>query len=182
MKAFQIRPLNKGDHDWMVSLLNEHWGSTRMVTRGKIYQVDELSGFAAEQDDMPVGLVTYRIEGDQCEITTLNSLVENVGIGTALIDAVKDAATIAHCKRLWLITTNDNTAALRFYQKKDFILVAVYPNALEQSRRLKPEIPLVGIDGILLRDEIELELPLSYSHVIARSASDKAISRSKLYG
>ena len=160
MKSFQIKPLNKGDHDWVVSLLKEHWGSTRMVTRGKLFQADELPGFAAIQDDKPVGLITYRMDGDECEITSINSLVEKAGIGTALIDAVKDVATIARCKRLWLITTNDNTAALLFYQKRGFMLVAVYPNALEQSRKLKPEIPLVGIDGIPLRDEVELELPL----------------------
>lgn len=160
MKSFQVRPLNKDDHSWVVGLLNENWGSTRMVTRGRVHHADEFPGFAAVEDDRPVGLVTYRIEGDQCEITTLNSLVEKEGIGTALIDAVRDVATGATCKRLWLITTNDNTAALHFYQKRGFILAALYPNALEKSRILKPEIPLTGIDGIPLRDEIELELLL----------------------
>ena len=160
IKSFQIRALNKADHDWVVGLLNEHWGSTRIVSRGRVHQVDELPGFAAVEDDRPVGLVTYRIEGDQCEITTLNSLMEKEGIGTALIDAVRDVANDASCKRLWLITTNDNTAALHFYQKRGFVLAALYPNAIEKSRKLKPEIPLTGIDGIPLRDEIELELLL----------------------
>jgi len=58
------------------------------------------------------------------------------------------------------MTTNDNTAALRFYQKWGFLLVAVHRNAVEQARKLKPEIPLTGIDGIPLRDEIELEVLL----------------------
>jgi hypothetical protein len=57
-----------------------------------------------------------------------------------------------------LITTNDNVAALRFYQKRGFTLAALHKNALEQSRRLKPQIPLLGLDGIPLRDEIELEI------------------------
>lgn len=160
MKPFEIRPLSKGDKAWVASLLGKYYGSARMVTRGKVYQADELPGFAAVQDDKPVGLVTYRIEGNECEITSLNSLVEGVGIGSALLDAVKDIATSAKCNRLWLITTNDNMTALRFYQKRGFLLVAVYPNALKQSRRLKPEIPLIGIDEIPLRDEIELELLL----------------------
>ncbi len=51
--------------------------------------------------------------------------------------------------------------ALRFYQKWGLRLVALHPNALEQSRRLKPEIPLVGRDGIPLRDELELEMTLN---------------------
>ena len=161
MKPFEIRPLSKGDRAWVAALLGKYYGSARIVTRGKVYQADELPGFAAVQDDKPVGLVTYRIEGNECEITSLNSLVEGVGIGSALLVTVRDGATLDKCQRLWVITTNDNTEALRFYQKRGFLLVVVYRNALEHSRRLKPEIPLVGIDGIPLRDEIELEVKLS---------------------
>jgi hypothetical protein len=40
-------------------------------------------------------------------------------------------------------------------------LVAVHRNAVEQARRIKPQIPAVGSDGIPLRDEIELEKRLS---------------------
>jgi len=127
-----------------------------MVTRGKMHQADELPGFIAVHEGKPAGLVTYHINGNECEIVSMNSLVERTGIGSALIDAVKDVAAKAGCKRLWLITSNDNTAALRFYQKRGFSLVAVYRNAVEQSRKLKPEIPLIGNDGIPLRDEIEL--------------------------
>ncbi|MEW5718069.1 MAG: GNAT family N-acetyltransferase, partial [Chloroflexota bacterium] len=82
------------------------------------------------------------------------------GIGSALIDAVKLRARQAGCKRLWLITTNDNLTALRFYQKRGFTLAALHRNALEESRKIKPEIPLVGEHGIPLRDEIELEMML----------------------
>jgi len=51
--------------------------------------------------------------------------------------------------------------ALLLYQKRGFQIKAVVPNALELSRKLKPQISLVGRDGIPLRDEIELECPLS---------------------
>jgi len=54
--------------------------------------------------------------------------------------------------------TNDNTHALRFYQKQGFHLHALRVNALAESRKLKPEIPEVGNDGIPLRDEIELSM------------------------
>lgn len=160
IKTHQIRPLNEDDRAWVVNLLRERWGSERQVSRGRAYQADEHSGFAATQNDKPVGLITYKIEGDQCEITILNSLVEGAGIGSALLDAVRDVAANAKCKRLCVITTNDNTPALRFYQKWGFLLVALHRNALEESRKLKPEIPPVGIDGIPLRDEIELEMLL----------------------
>jgi len=138
-------------------VLTEFWGSSRSVSRGRIYQADELPGFVAVHKGKPAGLITYNIAGKECEITTMNSLEEGKGVGSALVDAVKEVAITEGCKRLWLITTNDNTAALRFWQKRGFRIAAVYINALENSRRLKPEIPLTGDDGIPIRDEIELE-------------------------
>jgi len=160
MNKHQIRAVGKEDRPWALHLLQENWGSAVMVSRGKIHRAVELPGFIAVHNGEPAGLVTYNIAGKVCEITSLNSLVEGQGIGSALVEAVKDAAAEAGCQRLWLITTNDNTAVLRFWQKRDFKFVAVYPDAVEQSRRIKPEIPLLGNDGIPIRDEIELEMIL----------------------
>ena len=160
MNENKIRPVNKDDKAWIAALLEEWWAGPRIVSRGKIHRTDESPGFIAVWDGEPSGLITYEIIGDNCEITSINSLAEGQGIGSALVDAVTDAATQAGCRRLWLITTNDNTAALRFWQKRGFKLVAVYPDAVEQSRRIKPEIPLTGNDGIPIRDEIELEMIL----------------------
>lgn len=158
--TIQIHPLQARDREWVARFIARHWGSAQIVTRGRVYNADSLPGFVAWEDGSRLGLVTYNLDGNDCEITSLNSIRESVGVGTALLDAVKEAALAARCQRLWLITTNDNLHALRFYQKRGWRLAAVYPNALEQSRHLKPEIPLVGLDGIPLRDEIELELPL----------------------
>jgi len=157
---FTIRPAEKEDRNWVAQFLDDQWGSTRIVTRGEVYLAHLLPGFIAMKEDERIGLITYRLEDGECEIITVNSTVEGEGVGSALIEAVKQAVTLEGCKRMWLITTNDNMRALRFYQKRGFSLVAVYPNALEQSRKLKPEIPLFGIDGIPLRDEIELEMRL----------------------
>jgi RimJ/RimL family protein N-acetyltransferase len=160
VNSFQIIPVSSDDKAWITSLLKEWWAGPLIVTRGKLHLADELPGFIAVHDGMPAGLITYDVVGDECEIVTMNSLVENRGIGTALISAVSNIALKAGCRRIWLITTNDNTAALRFYQKKCFSLVAVHRNAIERSRQLKPEIPETGNDGIPLRDEIELEIVL----------------------
>jgi GNAT superfamily N-acetyltransferase len=141
-------------------LLEEHWHGPRIVTRGRVHQADRLPGFVAEERRQPVGLVTYHIEQSQCEVVSLNSLREGMGIGSALLEAVEKTARSANCRRMWLITTNDNLAALRFYQKRGWRLVAVHRDALEESRRLKPEIPRVGTNGIPLRDELELALAL----------------------
>ena len=156
----QVDELSDRDREWALRLVEEQWGSTKIVTRGRVHDADALPGFVARIEGEPAGLATYRISDDECEVLSLDSVIEGQGVGTALIDAVKDAAVQSGCRRVWLITTNDNLHALRFYQKRGFVLAAVYPNALEQSRRLKPEIPLTGIDGIPLRDEIEFELVL----------------------
>lgn len=131
-----------------------------MVSRGVVHAIDALPGFVASEQGNPVGLGTYRIQGQACEITSLDSTSERRGVGTALIEAIKKVAQQAGCQRLWLITTNDNTHALRFYQKRGFELVALHRNAMEDARKLKPQIPLIGNDGIPLRDEIELEIKL----------------------
>jgi len=156
----EIGPVDDGDRAWVSDLLARWWGSAQVVSRGRLHDAAALPGFIARCDGQRAGLVTYRIEGGQCELVSLNSTREGRGIGSVLVQAVIAAAREARCTRLWLITTNDNLAALRFYQKRGFHLVAVHRDALEESRRLKPQIPLTGMEGIPLRDEIELEMRL----------------------
>lgn len=155
-----IRALSAEDEDWVVAFVDRRWGAPFVVGHGKLYYPHTLPGFVAEADGEAVGLITYHVEGDEWEIVTIDSEKPGAGIGSDLIYALRQAAKEAGARRLWLITTNDNLNALRFYQKQGFSLVAVYPNAVERSRQLKPNIPLVGADGIPLRDELELELLL----------------------
>jgi ribosomal protein S18 acetylase RimI-like enzyme len=161
MSGFIIKPISDQYQEWIRNLLIEHWGATESVSRGRIHQADKLPGFIALVDSQPRGLVTYHIEGDQCEIVTLNSLIEKQGIGNALINSVINEAYAKGCKRLWLVTTNDNTHAFRFYQKRGLVVAGYHLNAIEQWRKLKPSIAWTGMDGIPIRDEIELELMLS---------------------
>jgi GNAT superfamily N-acetyltransferase len=161
MPAFSIRPLTAHDHVWMLQFISEQWGSNIIVSRGIIYTAHALPGFLAVEEGERVGLITYHIKGAECEIISLDSTQPGKGIGTALISVVRQEAQRAGCRRLWLITTNDNINALRFYQRRGFVLVAVHKNAIELSRRLKPQIPLIGEHDIPIRDEIELEMPLN---------------------
>lgn len=156
----QILPLDDSFRDWATDILINNWDTPLVVSRGHLHDASKLPGYVAVQGIRPVGLATYHIAEDECELVTLNSLRPKLGIGSALIAAVKEKAINAGCHRLWLITTNDNTAAIRFYQQRGFCLAALYKDALVESRRLKPQIPLVGEDGIPIRDEIELEIRL----------------------
>ncbi|NIS82278.1 MAG: GNAT family N-acetyltransferase [Anaerolineales bacterium] len=160
MSVINVRTKEQTDCEWVVDLLNTHWGAVRIVSRGRVHEADTLPGFVAELRGRRVGLLTYHIDGDDCEIVSLNSLVEGQRIGTTLMEAVSDEAKRAGCRRLWLITTNDNLPALRFYQKRNFRLVAVHTDAATEARKLKPEIPHEGVYGIPIRDEIELEMIL----------------------
>jgi ribosomal protein S18 acetylase RimI-like enzyme len=156
----EIRQLEAGDRAWVDRFILERWGAVTVVSRGQVHRPSELPGLLASENGEPSGLLTYSIDGEECEIVTIDSLVEGAGVGTALVDAVADAARAAGCRRLWLITTNDNLPALGFYQKRGFRLVAVHRNAVDEARELKPEIPLFGLDGIPIRDELELDLEL----------------------
>ncbi|HSQ37731.1 MAG TPA: hypothetical protein VLS92_07565 [Acidimicrobiia bacterium] len=60
-------------------------------------------------------------------------------------------------ERPWLVVTNDNTPALRFYQCRGWDLAALQTGAVERDRLLKPGIPLEGVDGIPVRHLLELE-------------------------
>ena len=160
MPEITILPITTEEREWIIQFMQEHWGSDKAISRGVIHYPHNLPGFIALLNTEKAGLVTYNITGESCEIVTLDSTIPSIGVGTALIEAVKDTAIKSSCKRIWLITTNDNTNALRFYQKRGFVLVAVHRDAIEQSRKLKPEIPLIGNYGIPLRDEIELEMIL----------------------
>lgn len=160
MEAIEIRPVQAVDRPWLVSFLREEWGSDIIVTRGKVHSAQELSGLMATIASVKAGLVTYTFVNGECEIVSLNSMVTGKGVGTKLIEAMLMLAKRENCKRVWLITTNDNIDALRFYQKRGFGLAALYPNAIEQSRKIKPQIGLTGNHGIPIRDEIELEILL----------------------
>ncbi len=154
-----VRPLGDADREWARATLRELWGEGA-VSRGVVHAPAALPGFVAQEADEPVGLLTYRVDGDDCEVVTIDAFPQGAGVGTALVAAAADAARAAGCRRVWLITTNDNLRALRFYQRRGFRLVALHPNALARSRELKPSIPEIGQDGIPLRDELELELTL----------------------
>ncbi len=156
----EIQPLNDDHYIWARQLIADQWGSTRMVSRGQAYDMTTFPGFVAVLDDQRVGLVTYRLDGDECEIMSLDSLVKSRGVGSALLDAVCRVAQAAGCRCLVLITTNDNTHALRFYQRRGWRLAALRVGAVDDGRRLKPEIPLIGKDDIPIHDEIVMEMQL----------------------
>ena len=106
------------------------------------------------------GLLTYAVEGDAFEVVSIDAVVRQAGVGTALLDAAIARAEQDGLARLWLITTNDNLDGLRFYQRRGMRIVRINPGGVDESRKVKPDIPLVGDFEIEIHDEIVLELRL----------------------
>lgn len=161
---FITSPRTESDRAWLASIWRTEWGGETMVTRGTAYQLSSLHARIAWVDEERVGVATYRLgpdtcalEAHSCELMSLNALVTRKGIGTALLNDIEEVARTEGCTRVWLITSNDNLDALRFYQRRGYRFVAVYPGAIDEARKIKPGIPDTGYHGIPVRDEIELE-------------------------
>jgi predicted N-acetyltransferase YhbS len=136
-------------------------GSSRVARLGEVIEAADLPGLVAEREGERLGLLTWILDGDQLEVLSLHCRVENAGAGSALLQAAAELAAGRGCRRLWLLTTNDNLRALGFYQRRGLRLCALHAGAVDRDRALKPEIPEVNPDnGIPVRDLIELELPL----------------------
>jgi GNAT superfamily N-acetyltransferase len=153
----EIKPIGDEHREWLRSRVQEIWNGRFVVSCGVAYEPSNLPGFLAVQDGVTVGVATYYIHDSECELITLDSFTQWAGVGTALIEAVEEEARKQACGRMWMITTNDNLDGLRFYQRRGYVICAVHLNAIDESRKLKPSIPLVGNYGINIRDEIELE-------------------------
>jgi GNAT superfamily N-acetyltransferase len=159
--TMQIRSRHAADRPAVHALLAQHHHA-RAARRGELVDpLDHPALLAEAEDGRLLGVLTYIVDRDQCEILTLHTAEQWRGVGTALVEAVERLAAQQGCRRLWLITTNDNLDGLRFYQRRGFRLAALYAGAVDDSRaRLKPEIPVVGDYNIPLRDEVELDKQL----------------------
>ena len=157
----RVRRRDAGDRLAVEAFLARH-GAARVARRGSIeYPVDH-PALLAEDGERLLGVLTYIAGGARWEVLTLHADEARHGVGSALVAEVRRLAAAAGATSLWLITTNDNVDALRFYQRRGFRLAALHRGAVDASReRLKPEIPELGDHGIPLRDELELELELS---------------------
>jgi GNAT superfamily N-acetyltransferase len=156
----RVRAATARDRPWIDAFLATNH-SSRVARRGELVRPIDHPMLIAEADGEPAGLLTYVATGAECEILTLHATPQWAGAGSALIAAIHALATERGCRRLWLLTTNDNVDALRFYQRRRFRLAVFRPGAVDDARRrLKPEIPPVGEYGIPIHDEIELEMLL----------------------
>jgi GNAT superfamily N-acetyltransferase len=155
--VIRVRPREPADEPAVGAFLAER-DSARVARLGRLERPLDHPALLAERDGALAGVLTYLVGRDDCEILTLHAAEQWHGVGTALLEAVERIAAERGCRRLWLLTTNDNVDALRFYQRRGFRLARLNPGAVDDARaRLKPELPAVGEYGIPIRDELVLE-------------------------
>jgi GNAT superfamily N-acetyltransferase len=160
LAGLEVRPVAAEERSQLVELVQKEWGTIEVVSRGEVHNLSRCPALFCLDGDRVVGLATYSINGPSCEVLTMNAFEQRLGIGSRLLEGMAEQARMAGCRRLWLITTNDNLDAIRFYQRRGMRLVAVHPGAVDEARALKPEIPAIGKYGIAIRDELEFELDL----------------------
>lgn len=158
MRDVVVRDARPDERMWLEAALAEV-GGRFVARRGVLHDLLRLPALVAERDSERVGLLVYdQADGaGEVELAALATPIRGVGAGTALVAALR--ARVPN-RPIWVVTTNDNTDALHFYQRRGFVLRALRVGAVDEARRtLKPALPEVGNGGIPLRDELELVLP-----------------------
>lgn len=160
MNAITIREATHNDSPLIASFMREHWGGEPLVVRSKEYFPSKLPGFVAFSNSQLKGFLFYEIQDKDCEIVVFEVFEKFQGLGTMLLQELTNRAKALRCQRVFLMTSNDNLDALRFYQRRGFYICGIHINAMAKSRLLKPSIPETGDYDIPIRDEIDLELIL----------------------
>jgi 2-oxo-4-hydroxy-4-carboxy--5-ureidoimidazoline (OHCU) decarboxylase/GNAT superfamily N-acetyltransferase len=159
--ALTVRDFEPRDHDWARRLIGGQGGTHLVARLGQLVDPLTLPGLVAEADGRRISLVTIDETDRGMELVTVHSEVQGVGGATLLLRTALEVAVASDAARLWLLTTNDNVGAIRFYLRSGMRVVRVHPDAVTSDRAtIKPEIPSVNPDnGLPIRDLIELELP-----------------------
>ena len=160
MTSIFLREIKSTDQEWIKKISLDLWNSVEVVSQHKIYYTDKLSGILAIYQDTRAGLLLYSIDQPTLNIISLNTLYENIGIGSKLIERIEKIGIKKRLKKVRITTTNDNIDALRFYQAKGFQIINVNVDIMKKYRKLKPGLPKLGFYNIEIRDEFVLEKPL----------------------
>ncbi|HET8681923.1 MAG TPA: GNAT family N-acetyltransferase, partial [Micromonosporaceae bacterium] len=120
--------------------------------------------------------LTYTVDSSAMQVVSIEAATPGTGTGGALLTAAVDHARALGLRRVWLVTTNDNLDAVRFYQRHGLRIARVAPGAVDQARRLAPTIPTTGAYDLPMRDELTMELRLD-GEVDVRRAGRVAVLR-----
>ena len=143
----------------IASLWAARWGEP-IVTPFAAYRPDDVQGLCLRDGGTVLALVTWAAIGEEAEIVTLDAFEAGRGYGGRVLDEAERRLAAGGTRLVRLVTSNDNTRAVAFYQRRGYRLVRLHLGALDSVRRAKPGVPLTGIGGVPLRDLWEMEKPL----------------------
>ncbi len=158
MRRMARSEIQDSDREEIAEFIERHWFSRVVMSRGRAFHPHLENGFLERCDGRIVGLLTYHVDDDEMEVLTLNATLEGKGIGSSLMLTAIEKAREEGNRRIWLTTTNANLQAIGFYQRLGFRMIAVHVGAVDEARKIKPQIPEVGERGIPIHDEIVMEL------------------------
>lgn len=150
MSTMRVGPPTAAERAELLARLASTWGPT-IVSRGRLHRMSHLPSLVAcDRGDLLGGLLYRHGDDGTVEVVVLQAFVPRRGIGSSLLQACT-----ARFGNVWLVTTNDNVDAQRFFLAAGGRRVAVHAGAVTLARRLKPGIPTTGHGGVPITDEIE---------------------------
>lgn len=137
------------------------WSGRRRPWRGS-GSSSKLPGYRATWPRWVVGASgwSWSTSGTAYEVVAIGTTEPRRGIGRALMGRCVAEARARGCRRVWLVTTNNNLAAIGFYQRLGMDLCALHRHAVHVSRKLKPTIPVRDATRVRIDHELEFELLL----------------------
>jgi ribosomal protein S18 acetylase RimI-like enzyme len=138
-------------------LFTENWNTDSVYSNGTNHKLDNLNGFIAMQDDEIVGILTYMVANQKLEVISVDSFMENYGVGSTLLSLAVEQARQQSCDKVWLTTTNDNIPAIRLYEKQQFARTRTHLYSVSKARETQPELPKFGYHGIPILHELVYE-------------------------
>lgn len=157
MSRTEIRDSDRGE---VADFIERHWGSKISMSHGHAFYPHKEQGFVERRDGAIVGLLTYHLDEEGMEILTLNSTLEGAGIGSSLMLNAIETAREKGCRKIWLATTNDRLRVIDFYQRLGFRMTAINLGVVDEARKVKPQIPVVGERGVPIHDEVIMEIAI----------------------
>ena len=151
LPPFLVREASARDRESALDLLAREFGGRQLMSAGTPVAAEDLALLVAETDGGVTGALAWRpVEGGLHIVAmATDPMWQRSGVGGQLLAEAEQLARQRSWTRVIVTTTNDNIAALYFYQRRGYRLAAIRPRDAAGS-------PAVGFAGIPIRDEIQL--------------------------
>lgn len=107
-----VRQMINSDYSWVKEKVE------KCERKVKSFQIKKTNGYIAQKNKELVGVALLEFKNNECEILFLESFSK--GVGTILLETIKEKSKKMNCKNVWRILSKDNPA-LDFYKAKGFI-------------------------------------------------------------